>query len=132
VAYLGALPLGVGVAAFILIDVPNAVPRNLGRKIHAHLASKQALDKTNGQSRTFASAQADRISYETRKVLTISGDDLRHRFRSALERSTQERKEVEDKISAAEAAVAWLVEFSSEVEGQVKRVEAIDLGEVKA
>jgi mitofusin len=120
------------VFAFILIDVPNAVPRNLGRKIHAHVASKQAVDKATGQSRSFATAQCDRISYETRKVLTISGDDLRHLFRSALERSTEERKEVESKISTAEAALTWLTEFTSEVESQAKRLDAIDLGEVKA
>jgi hypothetical protein len=105
------------------------VPRNLGRKIHAHLASKQGVDKATGRPRTFASAQADRISYETRRVLTISGDDLRHLFRSALERTTKERREVEDKISAAEAAVSWLVEFSTQVESQAKRIDAIDLGE---
>lgn len=81
----------------------------------------------NGQPQTYSAAQADRIARETRKVLRLAGWDLRERFRSALERSEQERKEVEAARDKSQHALTWLGGFSEKLEAEAVRLETVNL-----
>jgi mitofusin len=119
-------PSAVGLAVFIVIDLPRAVPRNIGRKLQSSLSSPLTSSPTSPPT-SFSTAHSDRIARETRKVLRLAGWDLRERFRSALEKSANERKEVEATVDKAEHALTWLGDFLVKVVDEDDRVEALVL-----
>lgn len=114
----------VGLAVYVVIDLPRAIPYNIGRKL---LHSLSSSSDASAPITSFSLAHSDRIARETRKVLRLAGWDLRERFRAALEKSTAERKEVELKISKAEGALTWLEDFGDKVEKEQERVECVEL-----
>lgn len=125
-------PTAVGLAAYLVYDIPRALPRNIGRKLQSSLSSptpssSSSSSTTEAPPTTFASAHSERISRETRKVLRLAGWDLRERFRAALEKSAAEREEVEGKLKRAEGAVEWLGEFEGRVEGVEKGVGGVEV-----
>ncbi|SDA01442.1 BZ3500_MvSof-1268-A1-R1_Chr10-1g02670 [Microbotryum saponariae] len=125
----------VGFVTYVIIDLPRAIPRNIGRKLQASLASSDALVSAPSSPSaptaatqppvTFASAHSERIARETRKVLRLAGWDLRERFRAALDQSAAERKEVESTVSKAEGALKWLAEFENKVAQEDSKVESV-------
>ncbi len=125
--------LTAGLVAYVVMDLPRAVPRNIGRKLEAALSasSSQAVSATGPSSAqppvTFSSAHADRIGRETRKVLRLAGWDLRERFRAALEKSAAERRQVEATVAKCEGAMAFLSGFADKVEEEEVKVEAVEL-----
>ncbi|GAA6004255.1 hypothetical protein JCM10207_002507 [Rhodosporidiobolus poonsookiae] len=126
--------LTVGLVVYVIVDLPRAIPRNIGRKLALSLSPPDNLLLTSSSSPTpssppvtFASAHSDRISKETRKVLRLAGWDLRERFRAALERSASERKEVEGVVERAEAALKWLEEFQDKCEKEDEAVRAVEV-----
>lgn len=127
--------LTVGLAAYIIVDLPRAIPRNIGRKLVLSLTSaeqqqQQAEDSSSSPSQpitTFSSAHSERISKETRKVLRLAGWDLRERFRNLLEQSEKERKSVEGLVDKSKNALKWLEEFDEKVEKEVQEVEKVDV-----
>lgn len=96
----------------------------MGRKLEASLASSPSNSE---QPTSFASAHADRIARESRKVLRLAGWDLRERFRAALEKSAAERKQVEETMTRAEGAVEWLGAFVENVVREETRVMEVEV-----
>lgn len=120
----------LGVAVYVVLDLPRAVPRNIGRKLHVSLdspSSSTAVTAPSQQPTTYATSQSERISRETRKVLRLAGWDLRERFRAALEKSERERREVEGNKEKAEGAIKWLEGFLEQVEKEDEKVTGVDL-----
>ncbi|POY70027.1 hypothetical protein BMF94_6964 [Rhodotorula taiwanensis] len=117
--------LTVGLVVYVIVDLPRAIPRNIGRKLA--LALSPVPTDSAAQPVTFASAHSDRISREVRKVLRLAGWDLRERFRAALDKSAAERKEVEGVVARAEGALEFLSEFERSVEKSDEAVQAISL-----
>ena len=121
----------IGLAIFIVVDLPHAIPLNIGRKLVLSLSSPLAplasLASTPVAPTSFATAHSDRISRETRKVLRLAGWDLRERFRAALEKSAVERREVEGRVGKDVEAIRWLDEFVERVRVEELRVDAIAL-----
>ncbi|SGY19149.1 BQ5605_C014g07573 [Microbotryum silenes-dioicae] len=126
----------VGFVTYVIVDLPRAIPRNIGRKLQASLASSDALvlapSSASAASTTatqppvsFASAHSERIARETRKVLRLAGWDLRERFRAALDQSAAERKEVESTVNKTEGALKWLAEFENKVAQEDSKVESV-------
>jgi len=113
--------LTVGLGAYLVYDLPRALPRNIGRKLTHSLSSPTAPPTT------FATAHSDRISRESRKVLRLAGWDLRERFRAALEKSAGERREVEANLKRAEGALEWLSDFVDKVEKEEETVVAVEV-----
>ncbi|KAH8919637.1 hypothetical protein BT69DRAFT_1352952, partial [Atractiella rhizophila] len=110
--------LTLGLAVYVIIDLPRAIPRNIGKKLQASYlpaSSSSHLLASSTNEESFASAHSDRVSKETRKVLRMAGWDLREKFRSALEKSEEEKKELEASKNKAEHALAWLDEFLGQV-----------------
>lgn len=129
-------PLAVGLVAYVIVDLPRAVPRNIGRKLALALTASGVEDVTvsgstsstrRGQPATFSTAHAERISKETRKVLRLAGWDLRERFRAALDKSERERRDVEGTVAKSRAALDWLAEFERKVEQEESRVEQVEV-----
>ncbi|GAA5860713.1 hypothetical protein JCM3774_006262 [Rhodotorula dairenensis] len=117
--------LTIGLVVYVIVDLPRAIPRNIGRKLA--LALSPAPGEPAGQPVTFASAHSDRIAREVRKVLRLAGWDLRERFRAALDKSAAERKEVEGVVARAEDALEFLNEFERNVKTSDDAVQAIAL-----
>lgn len=121
----------IGLAVYIIIDLPNAIPLNIGRKLVLSLSPAplpiSSLSLNPVLPTSFATAHSDRISRETRKVLRLAGWDLRERFRAALEKSAAERREVEGRAGKANDALGWLGDFLEKVRLEEVRVDAVEL-----
>lgn len=125
--------LACGLVAYVIVDLPRAVPRNIGRKLRASLAanacdSETALTSFDHQQQpptSFSTAHADRIARETRKVLRLAGWDLRERFRAALDRSEAERREVEAVLTKSRGALQWLEGFEKQVRDEKSKVQDV-------
>lgn len=116
----------VGLAVYVVIDLPRAIPRNIGRKLESTLSSSLTAPSSSPPT-SFSSAHSDRIARETRKVLRLAGWDLRERFRAALEKSANERKEIEATVGKAEGALTWLGGFVEQVGEETERVDGVVL-----
>lgn len=119
-----------GLVAWVVADLPNAVPRNVGRSLRRELTSGHAMaDPGNGNalmrtsSDVFSAMNGARIARETRKVLRISSWDLQERFRVAISsrRDDVHRAEAQEKCAAL--ALAWFYEAAEKSASLSTRVE---------
>ncbi|UZJ53425.1 hypothetical protein CBS101457_002745 [Exobasidium rhododendri] len=117
-----ALPVFVvastGLIAWTIIDLPNSIPRNVGRSLAKELrqsSSAVVADKADGQQSlalstvtySFTEIQSRRISRDSRKVLRLAGYDLSERFRVAINARKHEVAEQEQKEQKAQTAMTW-------------------------
>ncbi|GAA6016168.1 hypothetical protein JCM11491_003750 [Sporobolomyces phaffii] len=119
--------LSVGLVVYVIVDLPRAIPRNIGRKLQLSLSSAPDSLSPQAPPVTFSSAHSDRIARETRKVLRLAGWDLRERFRAALDQSAAERKQVEGVVARCEGALKFLQEFEDKVEHEQGMVQVIEI-----
>lgn len=130
---IGAVTLGATV--YFVLELPNTIPRTIGRRIKAslaHPASLAAVQAAEGHTLTaraamnaeapFTQAHVARIARETRKVIRLASWDLRERFRGAMEERGREVKAAEENERRAIVAIEWFTEVSQRTEGA--RVEA--------
>jgi mitofusin len=109
-------------------DLPRAVPRNIGRKLHASLVSP-STDSALQRPDSFVNKQSDRIAATSRSVLRACSYELHKRFVAALEASEEELRAVEASQAEAQTALTWLTSHLESVEAQEAKVEAVDLEE---
>lgn len=107
--------VGLGSTAYFIWDLPNSVPRNVGRRIKTSLMKEHPELK----EASFVELHAGRVSRETRKVLRLAGYDLNQRFRAAVEEKSREVKNAEETERKAKAAVAFF-ESVHEKTGEVR------------
>ncbi|GAA5998581.1 hypothetical protein JCM5350_000718 [Sporobolomyces pararoseus] len=119
--------LTVGLVVYVIVDLPRAIPRNIGRKLQLSLSSPPDSLSPQSPPVTFSTAHSDRIARETRKVLRLAGWDLRERFRAALDQSAAERKQVEGVVARCEGALKFLQEFEDKVEKEQETVKVIEI-----
>jgi len=111
----------VAFAAWVVNDLPRAVPRNIGRKLEASLAA------SSSQTPSYSQREAERIANEVRKVLRMAGYDLRERHRKDLEDFAEQVREAETKRGTAKAAMEFLTKFVADVDRERGRVEAVEV-----
>lgn len=119
--------LSIGLVVYVIVDLPRAIPRNIGRKLQLSLCSPPDSLSPSSPPVTFSTAHSDRIARETRKVLRLAGWDLRERFRAALDQSAAERKQVEGVVARCEGALKFLQEFEDKVEKEQETVRVIEI-----
>jgi mitofusin len=107
---MGALTLGLTV--WFIHELPNSVPKNVGRRV-----KKELLAKEEEGEEAWVDQNAARISRETRKVLRLVAWDLKERFRGAMEASGKEVKGAEEAIKVAAAAGEFLENVVKKTEG---------------
>jgi len=97
----------VGLTAYFILELPNIIPRTVGRRIKTSL-----LRPVEGESEEmmYINANATRVTRETRKVLRLASWDLKERFRVAMDEHTKEVKNAEDMEKKASHALAWFIE----------------------
>ncbi|WVN87747.1 uncharacterized protein L203_102942 [Cryptococcus depauperatus CBS 7841] len=105
----------VGAIAYIIYDLPNSIPRNVGRHLQSTL-----LVSTNTPSDeslfSFSDAQSARISKEVRKVMRLASWDLKERFRAAVDARGEIVKESEETARRANRALKWFEEVEKRVD----------------
>jgi len=129
------LVVGAGLVAWLVIDLPNAVPRNVGRSLKYELVSGRALsDPGHGNSvmRTssdvFSALHGARVARETRKVLRLASWDLQEKFRVAIAQRRSDVEKAEEQQKVATYALQWFNETDAKSSTLTSNVEqAIDL-----
>lgn len=137
-----ALPVflvaSTGMVAWTIIDLPNSIPRNVGRSLARELKQLEApagakreagkeQDEKDGQKTmpalaityTFEEIQSRRISRETRKVLRFAGYDVNERFRVAIAERKHHVEKQEEKERKAQDATTWFTSTRSRA-GEVR------------
>ncbi|OCH90441.1 hypothetical protein OBBRIDRAFT_887710 [Obba rivulosa] len=94
----------IGASAYFVLELPNTIPRTVGRRIKASLVKESEL---KGDAVSFIGSHSVRVGRETRKVLRLASWDLRERFRTAMEERHREVKGAEDMEQKAQIAVEW-------------------------
>ncbi|KAM6494300.1 transmembrane GTPase fzo1 [Amanita muscaria] len=97
---LGAVT--VGLTAYLILELPSSIPRNVGRRIRASLVHQ------NGEiQQVFVDFHAARVSKETRKVLRLASYDTRSKFGTALEDREKAVRDAEETEKRASSAKEW-------------------------
>jgi len=121
---IGAVTIGLSV--YLVLELPNTIPRTVGRRIHNSLTKSEA-DSEHSEG-AFIGENAKRIVRETRKVLRIASWEQRERFRTAMEECTKEVKNAEELQRRSEKAHEWFVhtqERTAAVRGQVSTLDEL-------
>lgn len=115
-----ALPaLAVGTlcgVAYIIIDVPYAVARNVSRKLRAELS-------TLG----YVQANANRIARECRKVLKYPAQDVRSEFQTKIDEQARKKEEYTKTARDIGEASKYFKRLHKEVADQHKLVDRCKL-----
>ncbi|KAG8814605.1 mitofusin [Serendipita sp. 399] len=102
VPVLGAFT--VGLTAYFILELPNTIPKNVGRRIKANLVLGEEGQE---EDLKFVNAHCVRVGKETRKVLRIATWDLRERFRNAMEDRQREVRGKEEQERMALRAIEF-------------------------
>lgn len=94
----------VGLTAYFILELPNSIPKNVGRRIKAHLVHGE---EDQEEELKFVNAHCSRIGRETRKVLRLASWDLRERFRGAMVEREKEVKGQEERERKAVNAMGF-------------------------
>lgn len=115
----------LGLALYVVQDLPTAIPRNVGRHIQAVLESSEAaMVVGDGGQTTYTDMQSARLQREARKVVRLASWDLRERFRAALEEKNKIVKQSEEDEKHAGQALEYFVGVQARVD-DIKK----DMGE---
>jgi mitofusin len=110
--------LTLGLSFYVISDLPNAIPRRIGRSLATRLASEDGRVEGSTGEGSFVEANGERIGRETKRVLRAAAWDLRGSFEGALEERRKEVGKAEEIKKKAERAVDWFEEI-------VRRTEAV-------
>jgi len=115
---LGAVTIGL--TGYLILELPNSVPRTIGRRI------KSSLARDNGDGHeVWVDMHARRVGQETRKVLRLASWDQTERFRTALEESGKVVREAEETEKKANKAIEWFREVQDRAGEVISRVQEV-------
>jgi mitofusin len=109
---IGAITLGT--VAYIIYDLPQSIPRNVGRSIQTTLLTSSGQSGDN-ELIPFAEYQSQRMGKESRKVMRLLAWDTRERFNGAV----NSRRELVRESERIEKAAKESVEFHDGVQTRV-------------
>lgn len=130
----------VGLVIYFITDLPNSIPRNVGRSLKKDLVSgrnnvstssiilsisnsNDEKSSTSIENVSFSIENSNRISRETRKVLRLASWDLQERFRVALASRRAEVEKNENKEKKANKANDFFVETGMKVQEVKEKLE---------
>lgn len=108
--------LALGLAVYVIHDLPRAIPHNVGKKLFLQLKEKN-----------FSKLQSERISFETRKVMRLAGWDLRERFRFSLESSEFKKRSIENNLKNSDFALNFLENYLKKLDDNLHKVNSVEL-----
>lgn len=138
--------VSTGLVVYFIYDLPNSVPRNIGRSIKSGLQSGTLLrssesaalttlapsassSQAQGEEASFTAVHSARVGRETRKVLRLASWDLQERFRVAIAQRRAEVEKQEAKQASANLAIDWFDKTTSrvtQIRGQVDVVKGLE------
>ncbi|KDN52463.1 hypothetical protein K437DRAFT_254244 [Tilletiaria anomala UBC 951] len=143
--------LGLSVAAavvYVIYDLPNSIPRNVGRSLHAagmqplkDIAASAAIDDVadyignnigGSGSATFTALHTQRVSREVRKVMRLASYDLQETFRVAIAQRAQQVHDAETQEQSAIEAGEYFGRTSDQARVLRKQVDAMHIGDEQA
>lgn len=115
------LLVGAGALAWVVTDLPNSVPRNVGRSVQQELKSGHGVVHLPGNSamllrnssNVFATMHSMRTMREVRKVLRLASWDIQEKFRVAISQRRAEVNKAEAQEKLATTAIEWLTQTAS-------------------
>lgn len=115
------LVLGVGAVAWVVSDMPQAVPRNVGRNLRKELMNGSSVISLPGQNgllqrqskNVFATLHGMRVNREVRKVLRLASWDIQEKFRVVITQHRADVQKAEAQEKLAETALEWLMQTAS-------------------
>ncbi|CBQ71274.1 related to FZO1-GTP-binding protein, required for biogenesis of mitochondria [Sporisorium reilianum SRZ2] len=129
--------VSTGLVVYFIYDLPNSVPRNVGRSIKCGLQSGTLLrssttsdaSSSSSEEASFAAVHSARVGRETRKVLRLASWDLQERFRVAIAQRRAEVERQEAKQASANLAIDWFDKTTARVtaiRGEVDEVKGLE------
>jgi mitofusin len=112
--------LAVGAVGYIIYDLPQSIPRNVGRSIQSTLSTSTGQGGDN-EAIPFTDYHAQRMGKESRKVLRLIAWDTRERFNGAV----NQRRELVRESEKVEKAAREALEFFAGVETRVEEIRGI-------
>lgn len=115
------LLLSAGAVAWVLTDMPQAVPRNVGRNLRRDLKSGACVLSLPGpggllqrnSTNVFVTMHGMRVNREVRKVLRLASWDIQEKFRIVISERRADVKKAEEQEKLAEVALEWLIQTAS-------------------
>jgi mitofusin len=112
--------LAVGAVGYIIYDLPQSIPRNVGRSIQSTLLTSSGQGG-DAETTPFAEYHAQRMGKESRKVLRLIAWDTRERFNGAV----NQRRDLVRESEKVEKAAREALEFFAGVETRVEEIRGI-------
>lgn len=112
--------LAVGAVGYVIYDLPQSIPRNVGRSIQSTLSTSSGQGGDN-ESIPFVDYHSQRMGKESRKVLRIIAWDTRERFNGAV----NQRRDLVRESEKVEKAAREALEFFAGVETRVEKIRGI-------
>lgn len=106
----------VGLAAYMVHEMPRTVPRKIARKIAFEI-----------DDMGYVRANADRIAGECRKVLKFPTQDVRSAFQTKVEQVARERDDLEKHTYEAQYSLEFFTKVDDDSEQLYQKVQALDL-----
>lgn len=106
----------VGLAAYMVHEMPRTVPRKIARKIAFEI-----------DDMGYVRANADRIAGECRKVLKYPSQDVRSAFQTKVEQVARERDDLEKHTYEAQYSLEFFTKVDDDSDKLYQKVEALNL-----
>lgn len=113
---LAAFLTVTGFGAFVLLQVPRALQKNVARKV---------LDRVRATD--YADTNANRIANECRKVLQIPENELRLAFASKVEDQQRSKFAIEKQMFTATATIEFFKRQNQVIQREEKRLDRVML-----
>jgi mitofusin len=117
------------------MDIPRAIPRNIGKKLERELNEMINSSSTSTTQRGVRKGEVaavsdehpelreirwmdyelDRMAKETRKVVRLTGFDLREKFRTCFEKISAQTSQAQVDLEHAMDVQAWLAQFETDL-----------------
>jgi mitofusin len=110
----------LGAVAYIIYDLPQSIPRNVGRSLSATLATSSG-QQGDAEFIPFAEYHSSRMGKESRKVMRIVAFDTRERFNGAVNSRREAVKESEKVEKRAREAVEFFAGIETRV-GEIREI----------
>ena len=102
----------VGLTAYLVLELPNSVPRTVGRRVRASI-----IRGDGAKHEGYVEFHAERVSKEVRKVLRLATWDVRQKFGSALDDREQAVRVLEGTVRKTLGAKEWFTEVTKRTTG---------------
>ncbi|OAV90079.1 hypothetical protein PTTG_28440 [Puccinia triticina 1-1 BBBD Race 1] len=122
--------LSVGFGVYLIMDIPRAIPRNIGKKLERELNELvsssspagplgRAEDHREPREVRWLDYELDRMGKETRKVVRLTGFELREKFRNCFESVAAQTDQAKVDREHALDVQAWLAQFENDTKSSL-------------